>query len=148
MKPFTTTIIAISIVLINGLIGHFFAPLGMFLTPVVLILTTWLVVAKIEGLSVGWKSLLVFSCVALNDILLKLFAGGMHDNEGAAWMFLLMLVGLLPSYVIMLFHILKTKESMAYKVIALVVFPLLILAHLQITINLGMGRYYWYSWND
>jgi hypothetical protein len=148
VTPLITTTIAISIVLINGLIGHFFAPSGIFLTPVVLTLTTWLIVAKTERLSVLWKSLLVFGCVALNDILLKLFAGGTHDNEGYAWMLLLMLIGLLLGYVIMLVNILRTQEVTAHKIIALVVFPLLVFVHLELSSNLGIGRSYWYGWNN
>lgn len=135
-------------VVLNGLIGHFFAPNGIMLTPIVLTITTSLVCFGTKNIKIIFISALTYLFVALNDISIKLYSGGSHDNEGLGWVHLLLFVGLVPTFGILLATVLKHKEeTVTNKIIAVVLFIGLIAGHLQIFSNLGLGRYYWYDWN-
>lgn len=148
MNNTTALGLATLIVVLNGLIGHFFAPNGIMLTPIVLTITTSLVCFGTKNIKIIFISALTYLFVALNDISIKLYSGGSHDNEGLGWVHLLLFVGLVPTFGILLATVLKHKEeTVTNKIIAVVLFIGLIVGHLQIFSNLGLGRYYWYDWN-
>jgi hypothetical protein len=135
-------------VFLNGLIGHFFAPNGIMLTPIVLTITTSLVCFGTKNIKIILLSALTYLFVALNDISIKLYSGGSHDSEGLGWIHMLLFVGLLPTFGILLTTIFRNKqETLTNKIIALIMFVGLIAGHLQLFSNLGLGRYYWYNWN-
>jgi len=135
-------------VILNGFIGHFFAPNGIMLTPIVLTITTSLVCFGTKNIKSILLSALTYLFVALNDISIKLYSGGSHDNEGLGWIHMLLFVGLLPTFGILLATIFRNKqETLTNKIITLVMFVGLIAGHLQLFSNLGLGRYYWYNWN-
>jgi hypothetical protein len=135
-------------VFLNGLIGHFFAPNGIMLTPIVLTITTSLVCFGTKNIKIILLSALTYLFVALNDISIKLYSGGSHDSEGLDWIHMLLFVGLLPTFGILLATIFRNKqETLTNKIIALIMFVGLIAGHLQLFSNLGLGRYYWYNWN-
>ena len=148
MKNISALGLATVTVLLNGLIGHFFAPNGILLTPIILTITTSIIAFRTKNIKVIWIIAWAFLFVALNDILIKLYSGGRHDNEGYGWIHLLLFVGLVPSYGILVTTIFRRKdEKMLNKVIAAVLFPLLIAIHLQLFSGFGLGRSYWYDWN-
>ena len=61
---------------------------------------------------------------------------------------MLLFVGLMLTFGILLATIFKNKEeTLTKKIIALVLIVGLIVGHLQLFNNLGLGRYYWYDWN-
>jgi hypothetical protein len=148
MNNTTALGLATLIVVLNGLIGHFFAPNGIMLTPIVLTISTSLVCFGTKNIKIIFISALTYLFVAFNDISIKLYSGGSHDNEGLGWVHLLLFVGLVPTFGILLATVLKHKEeTVTNKIIAVVLFIGLIAGHLQIFSNLGLGRYYWYDWN-
>jgi hypothetical protein len=148
MNNITALGLALLTVIVNGLIGHFFAPNGIILTPVVLTITTYLVCFKTKNIKILLISILTFLFVALNDISIKLYSGGGHDNEGLGWVHLLLFVGLVPTFGILLTSIFKRKdEKLTSKIISIILFVGLIVGHLQLFSSLGLGRYYWYNWN-
>lgn len=91
------------------------------------------------------RSLITYLCIALNDILIKLFAGGMHDHEGLDWINVAMFIGCIPAFIILLVATLRSDENVFAKIAAIVIFPLLLTLHLKYLSNLGLGRYYWYD---
>lgn len=130
-------------VVINGIIGHFFAPNGIILTPIVLSITTSLVCFGTSHIKPVFISLLTYLFVALNDILIKLYSGGFHDGQGLGWILILLFVGLLPTTAILLAAIFKSKEdTLINKIMALLLFAGLIAGHLHLFGNLGLGRHY------
>jgi len=135
-------------VILNGFIGHFFAPNGIMLTPIILTIMTALVCFGTKNIKIIFISALTYLFVALNDISIKLYSGGSHDNEGLGWVHLLLFVGLVPTFGILVATILKHKEeTWTNKIISIVLFVGLIAGHLQLFSNLGLGRHYWYDWN-
>jgi len=149
MKKNKTAIgLATLTVILNGLIGHFFAPNGILLTPIVLIITTSIVCLNTNRIRLIFLSALTYLFVALNDISIKLYSGGSHDNEGLDWIHLLLFIGLIPTFGILLVTILRHKEeTVTNKIISVLVFVILIAGHLQLFSKLGLVRSYWYDWN-
>ncbi len=148
MNNFIALGIATLTVILNGLIGHFFAPNGIMLTPIVLTITSSLICFGTKNIRVIFISILTFLFVALNDISIKLYSGGTHDNEGLGWVHLLLFVGLVPTFGILLSSVLKRDDEKSInKIVAIIIFVGLIAIHLQLFSNLGLGRHYWYEWN-
>ncbi len=148
MNNTTALELATLTIILNGLIGHFFAPNGIMLTPVVLTITTSLVCFGTKNIEVILMGALTYLFVALNDISIKLYSGGSHDQEGLGWVHALLFIGLIPTFGILLTKIIRQKdEKLTNKLIAVGLFIGLITLHLQLFGNLGLGRYYWYEWN-
>ncbi len=141
--------IAFGIVILNLIIGHLFAPWGIMLTPVILTIISVLIFFVVKNLKLLSKSILTFGLIAMHDIGIKLYSGGRHDIEGLAWIHGLLFMGLLSAFTILLIAIVKDKkEKFLNKSIAILVFPILIIIHLYFFNDLGLGRDYWYDWNN
>ena len=135
--------LAFIVVLLNGLIGHFFAPNGIFLTPFVLTITASLIAFRTKNLKPIWKSVLIYSFMALNDFSIKLYSGGSHDNEGLGFVHLFLFIGLLPTFGILITTITNDKQTTTKdKILAITIFPILTGIHLYLFSGLGLGRYY------
>lgn len=140
--------LALLTVFVSGLIGHFFAPFGIILIPIVLIVTTSIVCLKTKNIGSVYWSIFTYLFIALNDIALKLYAGGKHDNEGLGWISIMLLLGLLLTILILAYSILQRKdEKLIVKLLSIFLFIVLIAIHWQLFADLGIGRYYWYKWN-
>ena len=119
--------IALAIVVLNIIVSHLFAPTGMMLTPIILIIVSSIIAFCTKKLQLIWKSLLTFGLITIHDIGIKLYAGGTHDLEGLGWVNFLFIIGLLPSYGFILITIVQNKqETLIKKIIALLIFPVLI----------------------
>jgi hypothetical protein len=142
-KTMLRLLAALSVVIINGLIGHFFAPYGILLTPIILSITTYLAVFPVSNLNPVWKSMFSFLFIATNDISIKLYSGGRHDYEGLAWVHLLLFIGLLPVFGLLLNSVFEDRKApVILQIFAMVIFPILILGYLYFFSELGLGREY------
>ncbi len=148
MSSKNTILLNLGLVFLNIIIGHFFAPNGILITPILIIVTTLSTCFLSISLKPIWKSLLCVTYVFINDFGIKLYSGGSHDNEGLGWIHLMMFLGLIPSFIILFYSILKNHEaSIIEKIVSICLYPILITIHLNLFSNLGLGRYYWYDWN-
>jgi hypothetical protein len=130
-------------VISNGLIGHYLAPSGILLTPIVMTITTSFVCYKTNNIKIVFISALTYLFVAFNDISIKLYSGGSHDSEGLGWIQMMFFIGLLPTFVMLLSTIFRHKEeTVSAKIIAVTIFTILIAGHLKLFNSLGLGRYY------
>ena len=148
MKQQRIIILSIVIVIANLLIGHFFAPTGLLLTPVIFIGLTILIGFTNNEINPLAKSLLLLVMIVVHDIGIKLYAGGTHDAEGRGVIHFMLFIGLIPSFLLLIFAILKQRHhSLMNKIIAIALFPIIIGLHVVLTNNVGMGRHYSYEWN-
>ena len=135
-------LLAAALALLNNLVGHFFAPLGLLLTPTVVVNTTACIVTA-RGSSSPVKVLVLTAIIIGHDIGLKLYAGGMHDNAGQGWMSAYLLMGLLPAYGGILFYVAtRTAEPLFWRVLSVLLLPLLLAGYCYFFGNLGLGRSY------
>ena len=135
-------------IIVNLLLGHFFAPTGMMLTPIALTLSTAIIVFGSDNLRPKFLTLIILGLIILHDIGLKLYSGGTHDREGLGWLHLLLFIGLVPTYILTIVGIFRNKQAqLTEKILSLLIFPLIMAGHLYLFSDLGLGRHYWYDWN-
>ncbi len=126
-------------VIINGLLGHHFPPSGIFLTPIVMTITTWLVCFRTTSSRAIHRSVLTYLFVASNDISIKLYSGGTHDTEGLGWILALLLVGLFPTVGVLSVAVFKmNQETLKSRSAAIALFFVLIAGHLLMFLKLGL----------
>ena len=124
MNKLKTVGLSLIIIILNLIIGHFFAPIGILLTPIVLIGVSVLVAFFTKGLLSVWKSVVFSALIGIHDIGIKLYSGGRHDYEGLGFLHLMLFIGLVPAYVILLVGIFKTKnDTKVNKWLAVVFIP-------------------------
>ncbi|MCX2743343.1 hypothetical protein OO013_05670 [Mangrovivirga sp. M17] len=141
-------LIAAAVIVVNLLLGHFFASTGIMMTPVALIIATVLVVLNTKNLRPISMTLTIIGLIIIHDIGLKLYAGGTHDRQGLGWIHLMLIIGLIPSYILLIGGVIRNKKApLAEKIISIVIFPLILAGHLYLFSDLGLGRHYWYDWN-
>jgi hypothetical protein len=143
MKNILTLTIALILVLINGIIGHFFPPNGIDFTIILIPTITAIICFASENLNSILKSLSVSFLVIANDILIKLYSGGTHDLEGLEWIHFFMYSGILIGLIILAINVMKNKkENLFIKILSIITFPSLIYIYLQFFYQLGLGRKY------
>jgi len=136
-------IMAMAIVFINGIIGHTYPPFGILLTPIVVSISAWLICFKTKRTHVVILGILSYSIVAINDILIKLYSGGIHDGPGQAFTNLFFFFGLFPVTAILVISLfLHKKKSIPIITISLLIFASLIFWHVQKFHDLGFGKHY------
>jgi len=136
-------IIAIALVLVNGIIGHNYPPFGILLTPIVVSISAWLICFKTKRTHVVILGILSYSIVAINDILIKLYSGGIHDGPGQAFTNLFFFIGLVPvSSILVISFFVRKKGSILVKTISFLIFASLIVWHIQKFHDLGFGKHY------
>jgi hypothetical protein len=149
MKVRLVILISFLVILTNVINGHFFAPNGIMFTPITLAAMTLIMTLGAKTLKPISLSGIVTGLIILHDVGIKLYSGGRHDREGLGWIHALLFIGLILSYGILLFGIFRTKDSnLKEKVIAALILPVAISIHLYFFTDLGLGRYYWYEWNN
>jgi glucan phosphoethanolaminetransferase (alkaline phosphatase superfamily) len=136
-------LICIIIVTLNVLLEHFYAPHGIDFTPFIVIIVAVLLNVTENKFTVWLRILLTYAFIGMNDVGIKLYGGGMHDVEGQGFVFLFLIVGLIPGFLIVTITVIKDKSLSALtKAIALITFLILLGLHLYLFENLGIGRYY------
>ena len=132
--------LTLALVASNACFDHFGAPSGIFLTPVVIVLAVWLI-SFCHGQAPMTKTLLSVTLISLNDLGIKLWGGGMHDLEGRGFVSLFLFVGAVPAFLILTAGISRDKQRQkTAKRAAILLFPVLLLLHLCLTNDLGMGE--------
>lgn len=130
------------LLVINCYFGHYFSPAGILLTPIIIVVCSWTIAFKTTGIPLPVRSLLIVSCVSINNILIKLYSGGDHDYEGLGWIHALTSIGLIPVIVILIKMIDTDKSNGLQKLIAFLIFPPLVIIHYYFFYDLGVGRSY------
>lgn len=141
MKRSITILICLLIILLLAsiVIGHFLPPSGIFMTPVTISIMTWLILFSDADFSILVKSVLSYLFIGLNDIGMKLFAGGKSDLAGMGWIHLFLFIGLVPCFIMLLISVFRDKKSsLGIKFLSVLIFILLIYMHLKMFKMLGV----------
>ena len=78
-------ILGLTIIFLSNLIGHFAGPFSIFVTPIVLPLIIGTINFSLYKVNFYLTVLYGFGLLLLNDILVRLYAGGIHDDAGKGW---------------------------------------------------------------
>ncbi|MGV4438824.1 hypothetical protein ACQ1PL_04905 [Ornithobacterium rhinotracheale] len=134
--------LAFLIVVANAIFGYYFAPDEITITPLVVSLTALLVCFGTKNLRLIYIAIWTYIFLGLNDILIKLFGGGMHDSLGQTLINSASWIGLVPVLIILITKLIKTKniETTTERVKASILFVILVIIHFVLFLNLGQGR--------
>lgn len=141
MKLSITILMCLLIILLLAsiVISHFLPPSGIFMTPVTISIMTGLILFSDTDFSILVKSVLSYLLIGLNDIGIKLFAGGKSDLAGMGWIHLFLFIGLVPCFIMLLISVFRDKmSSLGIKALSVLIFMLLIYLHLKIFETLGV----------
>lgn len=109
------------------------------MTPVTISIMTWLILFSDADFSILVKSVLSYLFIGLNDIGMKLFAGGKSDLAGMGWIHLFLFIGLVPCFIMLLISVFRDKKSsLGIKFLSVLIFILLIYMHLKMFKMLGV----------
>src|SRR5690606_12848863 len=81
--------------------SHFFPPFGILIIPVILSLFGILIVFTENPLTTISKPILTYFFIGMNDIGIKLFAGGKSDYQGAGIINLMLCVGVFICFIML-----------------------------------------------
>lgn len=136
------TIALILIVLIHLYIGHYFAPNGIDLLPLTMILIT-VIIFQFTNYKIYIKCLIAALLFLSLDIGLKLYAGGSHDYEGLDWINAFYFIGIIPSLIIIFYKVYKNTEvSLRTKILIVVLSLVFLYFQNDLFGTLGVGRFY------
>lgn len=131
--------VLVLILLSSITIGHFFPTAGILIIPVIILMIIWFIMFTEVDCSIYLKSFFCYFFIGLNDIGIKLFAGGRHDLEGIGWIHTLFFVGLIPGFIILVAGVFRHKKSsVVIKVISVLIFILLVYSHFEMFETLGV----------
>ena len=84
--------------------GHFFPPFSIFFTPALAPIIIAGINIKLYKINFPLTVLYGYGLLVINDVLIRKFAGGEHDNEGRAIIFLVSSIAFGLSVAFMLFY--------------------------------------------
>ncbi|RYY32367.1 MAG: hypothetical protein EOP46_19170 [Sphingobacteriaceae bacterium] len=135
------TVLAFAIITANIILDHFWAPVGILISPIITALAALMINFDSKIPNIFIRSVLTFFVVALNDIGIKLYGGGIHDTEGMGVMNLFFMICAATGFVI--FVACNFDLSLAFKgILSVALFVLLAFLHLHFFGWLGLGRAY------
>lgn len=135
--------ISVSLVVLNIILCHYYCFSGIGATPGVALIVSVLIAFFTSGIRLYQRIIFVAGLLIINDVGLKLYAAGSHDQVGQSWQTLFTIAGVLLALFILIVAAVKDKrETLLHKISILLAFPILLMIHLYLTMDLGLGRYY------
>ena len=93
--------LGLTLVIVSNIIGHFAAPFSIFVTPILLTI----IIAGINSQLYKSNFLLTviynFGLLLFNDLFIRYYAGGTHDQVGKAWIFLFFAIAFILAFITM-----------------------------------------------
>lgn len=128
-------LLSIGLIILNNVLGHYFPPSSIFMAPILAGIISYLLATS--SLKIHIQILLIVLSLVSNDVLTKLYAGGIHDLEGAGFINLFLIVGIVISTIITLSISIAKKRSIKVILIWFVV-PISVYIYLYNYDSLGL----------
>lgn len=136
-------IAALLLILLNLIVSHFLAPIGLLISPIVVLFAVCLISFTKDKLNPIFQALITYMLLALDDIGLKIFAGGIHDAEGQGVINLMLCIGVVICFFILLISVFKNNTLSATKTwVAIILFLILAGLHIKFFGWLGLAPRY------
>lgn len=125
-------ILGLTIISISNFIGQFLAPFSIFASPIVLPIILGIINASLYKANYYITVLYGFGLLLINDILIRLFAGGEHDDGGKAWIMLFFIITTTIGFMTMSIfafnkHNSETWKKKAFSIFTKIVFTIVVL---------------------
>lgn len=108
MTKLKAILVSIGLIIATTLLGHYIPPTSIFITPVIIGGITALL--SMTTFRVYFIILFILIVIFLNDILIKLSAGGISDFEGAGLINLFFIFGVIVSTIIALISLFYSRK--------------------------------------
>ena len=142
INKYLTLFICLFITVGNVLVNHFSSK-GIDYTPYLIIIAAFLLNFNLDRFNIFLQVVLTYFIIAINDVGIKLYGGGMHDGEGQAFVLAYMLFGAIPALIIIIISSFRNKSLTVFaKITSIALFISLLILHSYLFRNLGIGRYY------
>ena len=138
-------VIGVGLIIVSNIIGHFAGPFSIFATP--FLLTVIIAVLNFQLyksnflLTVAYN----FGLLLFNDLFIRFYAGGTHDQVGKAWISMLFSIAFVLAFIIMMVYSFTTvyslNKTVKIKKVLMNIFVLLTLTTLT-------GLLYFYKISD
>jgi hypothetical protein len=140
MNTLKAVAISLSLIIINNVLGHYFPPISILLTPVVIGVISVLI-SRLD-IQIVLIVLLVIISILLNDILIKFFAGGTADFEGAGFINLFLIFACIIATILTpTLLIVSNNRNVVSTIFACLLIPLSVYIHLLYFDFLGLVDY-------
>lgn len=111
-KEELAVISGIALIIISNIIGNSSPPFSVLATPWVLTIVIAIINFPLYKTSFSRTVIYNYGLLLVNDILVRLFAGGIDDPEGRAWISVMFILSFLISTIVMfVYGSLKSKNS-------------------------------------
>lgn len=132
MIQVVTVALAALVIIINGFLGHHYPTSAILGTPIIVGISSLILVLGLKRAATIWKSCLVLFCAIFNDFLIRTYSGGVHDTKGDALISSYLFYGLIAGYLILILGTFNSKDKLGRKLIAYSIFPLGVFIYWQI----------------
>lgn len=117
--------IGLLIILGANLAGHFFPPFSLMTSFLYMNIIVGLINLPLYKINFNYTVAYNFILLLVNDLFIRLYAGGDHDNEGMGWCWLMFHFGFIIAILIMIMYwatniknlSLKDKPSLSWTII-------------------------------
>jgi hypothetical protein len=103
--------LGIILVIISNVIGHFAAPFSIFVSPLLLTVIIAGINAKLYKSNFILTVIYNFGLLLFNNLFIRLYAGGGHDQEGKGWIFLFFAITFILASITMTIYSFATYDS-------------------------------------
>lgn len=132
MKEVIAVALATLVIIINGFIGQSYPTSAILGTPIIIGISSLIIVLGLRRAATIWKSCLILFCAFFNDFVIRSYFGGVHDAKGDALISSYLLYGLIAGYLILILGTFNSKDKLSHKLIAYLIFPVGVLLYWQI----------------
>jgi hypothetical protein len=105
-------IFGMTIIIASNIDGHFHPPWSILLTPIWLSIIFGIVNKSLYKINYRNKIIYNFGLLLLNDLLIRKYSGGMHDDEGKIWISSFFIVSVFLANIIMTISAFSAKTQL------------------------------------
>jgi hypothetical protein len=128
MSNFIKILIAAFLILISNILGYFYAPSSIFITPIIIGIITLIFLSL--GFKLIYNIFLIGLAIIVNDILIKKISEGSYDIEGAGWINVFSILGLVTAVIITIFKLtFEKKRRLILEILITALLPVFILCY-------------------
>ena len=112
MKIILIILLGFGIMIAANLAGHYFPPFSLTTSFIYINIIIGIVNLKLYKFNFKITIIYNFILLVINDLLIRLYAGGTHDSQGMAWCWIMFHLGFIIATIIMIAYSLTiTKEN-------------------------------------
>jgi hypothetical protein len=103
--------LGIALVIVSNIIGHFAGPFSIFVTPILLTLIIAVLNFQLYKSNFLLTVVYNFGLLLFNDLFIRFYAGGTHDQVGKAWIMLFFTIAFVSAFITMTIYSFTTVTS-------------------------------------